>query len=202
MTSTAADQTSSEHESSSIASMNPVNLLDKVNTLIKVLESDLDACDFKWTLFVAAASSYKYDSSLKPIPSAYVANKVLNIHRLRDTISNIPALSVFLSILRKFRDQPTATTTTIDDCINDKHVDLLYWCLISAKEPTLKSIHRSNVSRICLWLQSLKGLVICWMKKKQKQILALIRDMALKSIGFELLLFSFESNPMYLCGTF
>lgn len=150
MTSNVKDQPSNVH-SSSIESTKTMDVLNKIDILIKILESDLDACDFKWTLFVAAASSYKYDSSLKPFPIAYVANKVLNINRLRDTISNIPALSVLLQNLRNFRNEQTTLMTTtittkIEDCIDDEHIDLLYWCLISAKEPTLKSIHRSNVS--------------------------------------------------------
>lgn len=119
-----------------------VDFFDKVNILIETLENDLDACDFKWTLFVAAAMSYKYDSLLKPFPNAYVTNKLLNINNLRDTIRNIPALSVLLKKLRNCYDD-----LSNDDCINEENIDLLYWCLITV-EPTLKSVHRLNVSKI------------------------------------------------------
>lgn len=115
------------------------DLIDKVNNLIEILENDLNACDFKWTLFVAAATNYKYDSLLKPFPNAYITDKVLDINHLREIIANIPSFSILLKKLRIFCDQPYP-----DDCINDQNVDLLYWCLI--REPTLKSIERSNVS--------------------------------------------------------
>lgn len=112
---------------------------DKVTSLIKALENDLDACDFKWTLFVAAANNYKYDSLLKPFPSAYVENKALNIGHLRETIASIPRFTILLQKLRN-------DSHKIENCISDNAIDLLYWCLISVKEPALKSVRRSNVS--------------------------------------------------------
>lgn len=119
--------------------------LEKANNLIKILENDLDACDFKWSLFVAAAINYKYDSLLKPFPSAYVANRILNINCLRDRIACVPDFCDLLEKLRHFCDHPN----THDNCINDDTIDLLYWCLISAREqPVLKSINRSDVSII------------------------------------------------------
>lgn len=122
----------------------PVDLVDKVRILIRTLESDLDACDFKWTLFVAAATSFRYDSLLKPFPNAYVAK---DIDDLRASISQIPAMSVLLEHLKTFYDE-SAPPMPIDACINDENIDLLYWCLINDKEPTLRSIYRSEVSTI------------------------------------------------------
>lgn len=122
-----------------IQSNHSMHLVEKVRSLIEILENDLDACDFKWTLFVAAAINYKYDSLLKPFPSAYVSNNVLDINRLRETIARIPSFSILLQNLHIYCGQP-------DDFVNDDNVDLLYWCLISVKEPALKSVKRLNVS--------------------------------------------------------
>lgn len=116
-----------------------IDLMDKVTSLIAALECDLDACDFKWTLFVAAANNYKFDSLLKPFPSAYLINRTLNIGRLREVITSIPPFS---HLLQTLRNHPNA----LGNPVNDEAIDLLYWCLISVKEPVLKSIGRSNVS--------------------------------------------------------
>lgn len=127
------------HQQTSIEQTKTFDSEDKVTSLIKALENDLDACDFKWTLFVAAANNYKYDSLLKPFPSAYVENKALNIGNLRETIASIPRFTILLQQLRNLSDK-------IENCISDNAIDLLYWCLISIKEPALKSVRRSNVS--------------------------------------------------------
>lgn len=129
-----------------IKSKQYLNITDKANDLLRILESDLEACDFKWTLFVAAANNYKYDSLLKPFPCAFVSNKILQINRLRETIAIIPEFSVLSRRLHIFCDHPNF----IDDCIHNKTIDLLHWCLIGdkAKEPILKNINRSNVSKI------------------------------------------------------
>lgn len=119
-----------------------VQLMDKVKSLIDIIESDLDGSDFKWTLFVASAANYKYDTLLKPFPSAYVANKIFDIEHLRETIACIPTFAVLLTKLRNYCDR----TNSRDNSINDESINLLYWCLISVKEPVLKSINRINVS--------------------------------------------------------
>lgn len=121
--------------------MKTIDLVDKINSLIKALESDLDACDFKWNLFVAAANNYKFDSLLKPFPSVYVINRALDIERLREQIAKVPRFANLLQTLKDF-------SKGIERCINDETIDLLYWCLISVKEPLLKSINRTNVSII------------------------------------------------------
>lgn len=122
---------------------------DKIPILIKKLENDLNACDFKWTLFVAAANSYKYDSLLKPFPNAYVVDKILKINRLREVISTIPHFSRLLCILQNIVNQ---TKPEENDDITDESIDLLYWCLIRAKDPTLKSVHSSNVSKFLVFI--------------------------------------------------
>lgn len=130
----------STNETESKQSMNSV---DKAKSLVEILESDLDACDFKWTLFVSAANNYKYDSLLKPFPTAYVANKILYIDRLREMIACVPAFDVLLPKLRSFCDH-----TSMGNSINAEIIDLLYWCLISVREPVLKTVNRANVSII------------------------------------------------------
>lgn len=120
-----------------------MDLMDKVNSLIGILQADLDACDFKWTLFIAAANHYKHDSLLKPFPSASVFNRVLNIHELRMIITSIPRLNSVLALLRHFDKWSDKSDEHI---ISDEAIKLLYWCLLGVKEPTLKSIGRSNVS--------------------------------------------------------
>lgn len=124
------------------SSQQEMDLADKVDCLIKILEADLDACDFKWTLFVTAANHYKFDSLLKPFPSAYVTNKVLNINDLRTTIASIPRFNTLLQMLRNFDKSSDGSETVISDAA----INLLYWCLLGVKEPTLKSIDRLNVS--------------------------------------------------------
>jgi len=44
--------------------------------LRKILQSDPKAADLKWSLFVAACQSYRYDSCLKPFPSQFSNNGI------------------------------------------------------------------------------------------------------------------------------
>lgn len=117
-------------------------MMEKVKKLIEILENDLIASDFKWTLFVAAANSYKYGSLLKPIPSMFVNNETLDIFKLRDKIAKVPAFSAFLDELRRAVEQNSFSKMKIDE----ETIDLIYWCLLSNREPSLESIDRLNVS--------------------------------------------------------
>ncbi|XP_031638032.1 protein mono-ADP-ribosyltransferase PARP16 [Contarinia nasturtii] len=127
-------------------SIGSFNCVDKAKGLKKLLEADLDACEFKWSLFVAAANNYKYDSLLKPFPSAYVVNKILDINCLRERTANIPDFCVLLKQLQHFCDHPN----TSDNFINHETIDLLYWCLISTRDeqPILKSVNRSSFDSV------------------------------------------------------
>lgn len=116
--------------------------MEKVVKLIKILENDLDACDFKWTLFVAAANNYKFDSLLKPFPSTFADGKTVDVFRLREVIAIIPTFSSLVDKLRLAHEHKSF----IDTNLNDEIIDLLFWCLITIREPFLKSIERSNVS--------------------------------------------------------
>lgn len=118
--------------------------MEKVKKLTEILENDLVASDFKWTLFVAAANSYKYDSLLKPFPSMFIYsnNQTLDIFKLREVIAAVPAFPVFLKELHRIAEHSSFSNMQIDE----EMIDLIYWCLLSNREPSLKSIDRLNVS--------------------------------------------------------
>ena len=48
----------------------------KCVVLRNILENDLKAADLKWSLFIAACQSYRYDSCLKPFPSQFSSNGI------------------------------------------------------------------------------------------------------------------------------
>lgn len=123
--------------SSSMSSAESLDTTEKVSALIKVLEDDLNACDFKWTLFVTAAHSYRYDSQLKPIPAAYIVNKSYDLERLHQDIARIPNFCDLLQKLRRSAENRSY------DALSKESIDLLHWCL---HDNFLKSVERSNVS--------------------------------------------------------
>lgn len=120
----------------STTSSQTLDLSAKVTLLIKALEDDLNACDFKWTLFVAAAHSYRHESVLKPIPVAYIVNKTYDLERLHKIIARVPNFCDLLPKLRHFAERYC-------DGVDEETIDLLYWCL---HDPFLKSVDRANVS--------------------------------------------------------
>lgn len=114
---------------------NAVNdLNEKIAALTTALTDDLNACDMKWTFFVAAAHSYRYDSQLKPYPSQPDNGKPYEIERLREIIAKVPPFS---SLLRKLQAKRQ---------IDEVSVDLLHWILVRARDPHLKSVDRAKVS--------------------------------------------------------
>lgn len=58
------------------------NLEIKILSLKHLLEKDPKAADLKWSLFVAASNTYRYDSCLKPFPPMYIKNECKNIEAL------------------------------------------------------------------------------------------------------------------------
>lgn len=102
--------------------------------LTAVLADDLNACDMKWTFFVAAAHSYRYDSQLKPYPMNPADGKPYEIENLHAIIDKVPPFSELLKKLEA--KQPLA----------DEIVHLLHWILVRVRDPYLKSVDRSNVS--------------------------------------------------------
>lgn len=122
--------------------VNMIILMEKINKLIEILKDDIHGCDLKWTIFVAAAHSYKYDSLLKPFPSAYVDNKSLNINQLRKDIDAVPTFNTLFDKLKTIYENGHF----VDKTINEDTIELVYWCLITNREPSLKHIERSDVS--------------------------------------------------------
>lgn len=102
--------------------------------LLRAIRADINACDIKWTLFVAAASSYRFDSQLKPMPSQYLDGKTFDIDKLRRVIASVPPFHVLLEQLKAPSSLP-----------NDV-VDLLHWILLEVRDPYLKSVNRARVS--------------------------------------------------------
>lgn len=54
----------------------------KIISLRHLLEKDPKAADLKWSLFVAASNTYRYDSCLKPFPPMYIKNECKDIEAL------------------------------------------------------------------------------------------------------------------------
>lgn len=47
-----------------------------------ILEKDFKAADIKWSLFVAAAFSFRYESCLRPFPPAFMKNGIKDMDEL------------------------------------------------------------------------------------------------------------------------
>ncbi|KAL0901556.1 hypothetical protein ABMA27_006781 [Loxostege sticticalis] len=95
-----------------------------------VLEKDFKAADIKWSLFVAAAFSFRYESCLRPFPPAFMKNGIKDMDELLSVITDVPALDLVLQQLDNLEN-----LANISDII-----DLLFYVLVRLKEPTLKTI--------------------------------------------------------------
>ncbi|XP_076294868.1 protein mono-ADP-ribosyltransferase PARP16-like [Lasioglossum baleicum] len=104
----------------------------KVSSLKFILEKDFTAADLKWTLFVAACNTYRYDTCLKPFPPMYIKNECKDIEALRKAIELIPPLTVILKALQEPDVYQRFGTT----------IELLYWVLIRLRDPYIKSINK------------------------------------------------------------
>lgn len=54
----------------------------KILSLKHLLEKDPKAADLKWSLFIAACQTYRYDSCVKPFPPMYIKNETKDIDAL------------------------------------------------------------------------------------------------------------------------
>ncbi|XP_053616554.1 protein mono-ADP-ribosyltransferase PARP16 [Plodia interpunctella] len=95
-----------------------------------VLEKDFKAADIKWSLFVAAAFSFRYESCLRPFPPAYLKNGIKDMDTLLSVVTDVPALDLVLQQLDNLEN-----LTQISDI-----VDLLFYVLVRLKEPSLKTV--------------------------------------------------------------
>lgn len=111
------------------------NLQNRIFTLRQALEKDIAACDIKWSLFVAAAQSYRYHSRLNPYPPQYATKEKseYDIDRIKLTISNVPPLPQLLLQIKN------------DETLNDDVVDLVHWVVCSKSYSTLRNVGRNEV---------------------------------------------------------
>lgn len=146
-------------------STNQEDVGKKLSALKHLLEKDLKAADLKWSLFIAACNTYRYDTCLKPFPAMYIKNECKDIEALvkflkycvihiafvcnnlrtyqtlkfdlqRKAIELIPPLAIILKALQ----EPDVYEKY------GKTVDLLYWVLIRLRDPYIKSVNKECVS--------------------------------------------------------
>ncbi|CAK9811737.1 G2/mitotic-specific cyclin-B [Anthophora plagiata] len=114
---------------------NPTNQEDiekRIQSLRHVLENDIKAADLKWSLFVAACNTYRYDTCLKPFPPMYIKKECKDIEALRRATEVIPPLAVISKALSEpdvYERYGTA-------------INLLHWVLVRLRDPYLKSIKK------------------------------------------------------------
>lgn len=54
----------------------------KIVLLKHLLEKDPKAADLKWSLFISACNTYRYDTCLRPFPPMYIKNECKDIEAL------------------------------------------------------------------------------------------------------------------------
>lgn len=97
------------------------------------LVKDLYANDAKWSLFVAAASSYRYESLLKTLPSKYQ--------------NSFNSNSDDIELLNKIINETSSLQNILNDCnnknydnINPDVIELIHWILIDSNDFQLRTI--------------------------------------------------------------
>jgi len=63
-----------------------------VDTILQQLEEDLLAADFRWSILVAAACSYRHDSVLRPFPPMLLRNSDANDHNENSSVNHANGL--------------------------------------------------------------------------------------------------------------
>ncbi|KAG7196686.1 hypothetical protein KM043_016018 [Ampulex compressa] len=114
------------------STVNQEDIGRKVSAVKKLLEKDLRAADLKWSLFIAASNTYRYDTCLRPFPPMYIKNECKDIETLRRAIELIPPLPIILTALQ---DPDVYETYGIA-------IELLYWVLIRLRDPYMKSVNK------------------------------------------------------------
>lgn len=112
---------------------------NKTKTLQYALESDLLACDAKWTLFVSAAFSYRFDAVLQPFPPQFVTEQSgYDIDFLMSVIKDTPNLRVVLQNLmeQSYTEPPSEV------------LNLLNWVLIELREPALRLVEGEELDAL------------------------------------------------------
>ncbi|KAL6440926.1 hypothetical protein ACFW04_003373 [Cataglyphis niger] len=114
------------------------DLEKKILSLKHLLEKDPKAADLKWSLFVAASNTYRYDSCLKPFPPMYIKNECKDIEALRRAIESVPPLS----LIRKELNEADAYENY------GETIELLYWVLLRLRDPHIKSVQKEYYDSI------------------------------------------------------
>ncbi|KAJ1521586.1 hypothetical protein ONE63_003238 [Megalurothrips usitatus] len=115
--------------------------LEKRRALCQCIRADVHAADLRWSLFAAAAQSYKYDSVLRPFPPLFLRGSPPSkrIHELREVMTQMPAFPTLLSLLE----------TPSSDCSNrGQLVDLLYWVLIVQDDPGFRTLSKEEMDEV------------------------------------------------------
>lgn len=110
----------------------------KTVTLRNILERDPKGADLKWSLFVAACRSYRYDSCLKPFPPQFVNNGLKDIEYLLEVIDKTPTL---MQLVQQLYDPDVYQKIA-------PVIDLLHWLLVELKDIQIKSVPKSEFGAI------------------------------------------------------
>ncbi|XP_047349462.1 uncharacterized protein LOC124949030 isoform X2 [Vespa velutina] len=116
----------------------------KIILLKHLLEKDPKAADLKWSLFISACNTYRYDTCLRPFPPMYIKNECKDIEALRKTVELIPPLAVIFRELH----EPNVYANY------GPAIDLLHWVLIRLRDPYIKSINKENYNSVLRKLPS------------------------------------------------
>nr|XP_012140881.1 PREDICTED: mono [ADP-ribose] polymerase PARP16 isoform X2 [Megachile rotundata] len=134
----AKDMNSDIVNATCVDTANQEDIKKKILSLKHLLEKDIKAADLKWSLFVAACNTYRYDTCLKPFPPMYIKNECKDIEALRRSIELIPPLAVIFDAL----SEPD---------VYDRYgtaIELLHWVLIRLRNPYIKSINKESYDSI------------------------------------------------------
>jgi len=110
------------------------NYPNQIVDLRQQLEKDITGCDIKWSLFVAAAQSYRYHSRVNPYPPKYATKEKseYDIDRIRLTILSVPSLHQLLRLIKN------------GGTVNKDVVELVHWVVCSKSYPTLQSVAKEE----------------------------------------------------------
>ncbi|KAL7295219.1 mono [ADP-ribose] polymerase PARP16 [Trichogramma pretiosum] len=104
----------------------------KILSLKYVLEKDIRAADLKWSLFVAACHTYRFDTCLRPFPPMYIKNETKDIDALRKAVEFVPPMTVVIQQLKQPNIYKNKGPT----------IELLYWVLVKLKDLHIRSINK------------------------------------------------------------
>ncbi|CAO1407330.1 unnamed protein product [Diamesa serratosioi] len=75
-----------------------MSVKEKLESVVQLLQNDLQACDLKCSIFVSAAKSFKRDFLMVPFPSSYLGTtNVKDFDKLINDITKLPALADILA---------------------------------------------------------------------------------------------------------